>query len=78
LGLALVRLHRDVLDEATLAATTGCAAIAWVNPHADRPGYASSACGMRAALPYVTALTSLDDVAALTNLGRRVRVDAVA
>jgi uncharacterized protein with von Willebrand factor type A (vWA) domain len=36
------------------------AAIAWVNPHADRPGYVPSANGMQAALPYLTALVSLD------------------
>lgn len=55
-----------------------CAAIAWVNPHAARPGYAPSASGMRAALPYVTTLTSLERLTALTKLGRRVRVMNVA
>jgi uncharacterized protein len=55
-----------------------CAAIAWVNPYANRPGYAPSARGMRAVLPYVTTLTSLDGLAALTKLGRHVRVTNVA
>lgn len=55
-----------------------CAAIAWVNPYANRPGYAPSARGMRAALPYVTTLTSLDGLSALTKLGRHVRVTNVA
>jgi uncharacterized protein with von Willebrand factor type A (vWA) domain len=50
------------------------AAIAWVNPHVGQPGYTPSARGMQAALPYVTTLSSLDDMHALTNLGRRARV----
>jgi len=55
-----------------------CAAIAWVNPHAGRPGYAPSARGMQAALPYVTAFVSLDDMEKLTELGRRSRTAACA
>lgn len=55
-----------------------CAAIAWVNPLAGRPGYAPSARGMLAALPYVTTLTSFERMDALTQLGRRSRVTAVA
>jgi uncharacterized protein with von Willebrand factor type A (vWA) domain len=51
-----------------------CAAVAWVNPLAGEPEYAPSARGMRAALPYVTALASLDDIDALANLGRRRRL----
>jgi uncharacterized protein with von Willebrand factor type A (vWA) domain len=34
------------------------AAIAWINPDADRAGYEPSARGMSAALPYVTIFTS--------------------
>ncbi|MGA7357129.1 MAG: VWA domain-containing protein, partial [Candidatus Cybelea sp.] len=55
-----------------------CAAVAWVNPHAGRPGYTPSARGMRAALPYLTSLTSFERMAALSKLGRRVRVTNVA
>jgi uncharacterized protein with von Willebrand factor type A (vWA) domain len=55
-----------------------CAAVAWVNPHAGRPGYTPSARGMRAALPYVTSLISFEQMAALTKLGRRMRVTKVA
>jgi uncharacterized protein len=55
-----------------------CAAVAWVNPHAGRPGYTPSARGMRAALPYLTSLSSFERMAALTKLGRRVRVTNVA
>jgi uncharacterized protein len=51
-----------------------CAAVAWVNPLAGLPGYTPSARGMRAALPYIAALVSLDDVDALANLGKRRRM----
>ncbi len=51
-----------------------CAAVAWVNPLAGQPEYRPSARGMRAALPYVAALTSLDDLDALAGLGRRSRI----
>ncbi len=43
------------------------ASIAWVNPHAGEPGYAPTAGGMQAALPYVTTLASLDDVSAIVH-----------
>jgi uncharacterized protein len=54
------------------------AAIAWVNPHADSPGYAPSSDGMQAALPYLTTLVSFDRLGALTNLRRRRRMAADA
>ncbi len=46
------------------------AAIAWLNPDAARPGYRPSARGMRAALPFVRKLSSLERIDALTRLGR--------
>jgi uncharacterized protein len=52
------------------------AAIAWINPDADRPGYAPSARGMQAALPYVTIFTSFERLDALGKLGRRARMAA--
>lgn len=55
-----------------------CAAIAWVNPDAARPGYVPSAHGMQAALPYVTAFTSFERLDALAMLGRRSSVLASA
>jgi uncharacterized protein len=55
-----------------------CAAIAWINPYAARAGYAPSARGMLAALPYLTTLTSFKRMDALTQLGRRSRVIAIA
>lgn len=51
-----------------------CGAVAWVNPLAGQPEYRPSARGMRAALPYVTVMTSLDDLDALASLGRRKRI----
>ncbi len=54
------------------------AAIAWVNPHADSPGYVPSADGMQAALPYLATLVSFDRLGALTNLRRRRRMAADA
>jgi len=52
------------------------AAIAWINPDADRPGYAPSARGMQAALPYVTIFTSFERMDALAKLGRKTRIAA--
>jgi uncharacterized protein with von Willebrand factor type A (vWA) domain len=46
------------------------AAIAWINPDADRAGYAPSARGMAAALPYVTIFASFENANALTKLAR--------
>lgn len=50
------------------------AAIGWVNPHADSPGYAPCANGMQAALPYLTALVSFDRLGALADLRRHRRI----
>ncbi len=54
------------------------AAIAWVNPHADRRDYVPSAGGMQAALPYLAALVPFDRLGALTDLRRRRRSTADA
>jgi len=37
------------------------AGIVWLNPHASTPGFSPTARGMRAALPYITILTSAHD-----------------
>jgi uncharacterized protein with von Willebrand factor type A (vWA) domain len=55
-----------------------CAAVAWVNPLAGTADYAPAARGMQAALPYVDLLTSLDELDALTLLGRRKRAASCA
>jgi uncharacterized protein with von Willebrand factor type A (vWA) domain len=55
-----------------------CAAVAWLNPDASRPGYTPAARGMAAALPYVTTFASFERLDALTDLNRRVRMPASA
>jgi uncharacterized protein with von Willebrand factor type A (vWA) domain len=50
------------------------AALVWLNPLAHTPGYEPTAAGMRAALPYVTAFTSVSDPAGLARLGRMIRL----
>lgn len=59
----LKRAMRD-LDRRT-------AGVAWINPDAATPGYVPSAKAMRAALPYVKVLTSLDDIEKLSRLTAR-------
>ena len=54
------------------------AAIGWINPDASLSGYAPSARGMRAALPYITTFTSFENVEALAHLGRRTGMLASA
>jgi uncharacterized protein with von Willebrand factor type A (vWA) domain len=48
------------------------AAVVWLNPHADAPGYHPSARGMRAALPFITVFTAANDATAFANLARRL------
>ncbi|MFY9632879.1 MAG: VWA domain-containing protein [Candidatus Cybelea sp.] len=42
-----------------------CAGVAWLNPHAAASGFVPAAGGMRAALPFVTLVSSLDELTAL-------------
>ncbi len=66
------------LQRAMRAIARRCAAIGWLNPDAARAGYRPSARGMRAALPYVSAFSSLERIDALAQLGRRSRAVADA
>jgi len=54
------------------------AGIVWLNPHAASPGFSPTARGMRAALPYITILTSANDARAFEHLaeliGRHPRI----
>ncbi len=52
-----------------------CAAVVWLNPHAATPGYAPTARGMRAALPYVTILAAAQDANEFARLAERVARD---
>jgi uncharacterized protein with von Willebrand factor type A (vWA) domain len=48
------------------------AGIVWLNPHAATPGYAPTARGMRAALPYVTLFAAAPDAKAFDELAARI------
>jgi uncharacterized protein len=42
-----------------------CATVVWVNPHAGLPGFAPDARGMKAALPYIDRLVSVEELRSL-------------
>jgi uncharacterized protein with von Willebrand factor type A (vWA) domain len=48
------------------------AGIVWLNPHAESPGFAPAARGMRAALPFITLLCAASDAAGFIRLARRI------
>ncbi|HVC18757.1 MAG TPA: VWA domain-containing protein [Vicinamibacterales bacterium] len=52
------------------------AAVVWLNPLLETPGYEPTARGMRAARPYVTTFGSVNDAEGLARLSRLVRVRA--
>jgi uncharacterized protein with von Willebrand factor type A (vWA) domain len=60
------------LERAMRTIDRRCAAIVWLNPHADTPGYRPSARGMRAALPFVTLFTAANDARGFVNLAARL------
>lgn len=62
LGGAMSELHRR------------SAALVWLNPLLETPGYEPTARGMSAARPYVTTFASVTDVASFARLSRLVRV----
>jgi len=47
-----------------------CAAVVWLHPHAAEAGFAPSASGMRAALPYVTVFAAAGNPQRLHPLAR--------
>jgi uncharacterized protein with von Willebrand factor type A (vWA) domain len=49
------------------------AALVWLNPLLETPGYEPTARGMRAARPYITTLTSVTDEASFARLARLLR-----
>ncbi len=53
------------------------AGIIWLNPHAAVAGYAPTARGMRAALPYLTLLTAANDAPAFERLARTLQRHAL-
>ena len=52
------------------------AAVVWLNPLLDTPGYEPTVAGMRAALPYITTFASVQDHTDLARLSRMIRVPA--
>jgi uncharacterized protein with von Willebrand factor type A (vWA) domain len=50
-----------------------CAGIVWLNPHAGQAGFEPAAAGMRAALPYVSALVGGEKLAPVVDAARQVR-----
>jgi uncharacterized protein with von Willebrand factor type A (vWA) domain len=50
------------------------AGVIWLNPLIETEGYEPTAAGMRAARPYVTTFTSVNDASGLVRLSRRIRV----
>ena len=60
----------DMLREAASHLGRRCAAFVWVSPDAGRPGYVPATRGMRAVLPFLTALVATEEV---LELGRALR-----
>ena len=63
-----------VLHDAMARLSRDAAAIVWINPLADTPGYEPTARGMSVARPFVTTLVSLHGPAGLVQLARVIRV----
>jgi uncharacterized protein len=55
----------SLLRRAIAQISRRCAGVAWLNPHAAASGFVPAAGGMRAALPFVTLVSSLDELTAL-------------
>ena len=52
------------------------AALVWLNPLLDTPGYEPTALGMRTAKPFTTTFSSVNDLAGFVRLSRTLRVRA--
>jgi uncharacterized protein with von Willebrand factor type A (vWA) domain len=50
-----------------------CAGVVWLNPHAGESGFVPAAAGMKAALPYVSALLDAKDLKAIGAAARHLR-----
>jgi hypothetical protein len=62
----------SLLENAMRDVSRRSAAVVWLNPHLDSPGYTPSARGMRIALPYINLLTSANDTGAFRVLAKRI------
>jgi uncharacterized protein with von Willebrand factor type A (vWA) domain len=66
----------DVLRDAMRELHRRSAGVVWLNPLLEIEGYEPTAAGMRAARPYVTTFTSINDPVGLARLSRLVRLRA--
>jgi uncharacterized protein with von Willebrand factor type A (vWA) domain len=66
----------DMLRDAMRELHRRAAGVVWLNPLLETEGYEPTASGMRAARPYVTTFTSINDASGLVRLSRTVRVRA--
>ena len=66
----------DMLRDAMRELHRRSAGVVWLNPLLETEGYEPTASGMRAARPYVTTFTSVNDAAGLARLSRTVRIRA--
>jgi uncharacterized protein with von Willebrand factor type A (vWA) domain len=66
----------DTLRDAMRDLHRRSAGVVWLNPLLDTEGYEPTAAGMRAARPFVTTFTSVNDQAGLARLSRLVRLRA--
>jgi uncharacterized protein len=64
----------DMLRDAMEELHRRSAGVVWLNPLLETDGYEPTASGMRAARPYVTTFTSVNDTSGLTRLSRTVRI----
>ena len=64
----------DTLRSAMHDLRTRAAAVVWLNPLLDTPGYEPTSRGMRAARPFITTFANVKDAAGLARLSRRIRV----
>jgi len=64
----------DLLRDSMARLARQSAAVVWLNPLLDTPGYEPTAIGMSLARPYVSVLTSVRDPASLGSLARTLRV----
>jgi uncharacterized protein with von Willebrand factor type A (vWA) domain len=62
------------LREAMAALARRAAAIVWLNPLLETPGYEPTALGMSAARPFIDVLAAVNDAAGLARLARRLRI----
>jgi uncharacterized protein with von Willebrand factor type A (vWA) domain len=63
----------DMLRDAMRELHRRSAGVVWLNPLLETDGYEPTASGMRAARPYVTTFTSVNDTSGLARLSRTIR-----